>query len=233
MPFLRLSSTFTDDTTAKDFMVIYYDEKAANGFDKDYDARKLMNTDYEVPNLYSVSADGINLSINALPESSDTVCSIPLGLRLYKTGEIIFRINDIVEGFPYKKISITDLSSGYEQDLLGNKEYKVLLNSDEYKNRFYLNLSAKEGDIPEIRPGDDLFYAFSSDGMIKVYISENLPKGNNILKIYNLAGQLLLIRKNLSTGYSEFNPVFKDGIYIAFFSSGKFLSAKKILVQSR
>ena len=53
IPLIRLGATFADDTASTDPMVIYFDEKAQTGFDTYLDARKLMNTDYNVPNLYA------------------------------------------------------------------------------------------------------------------------------------------------------------------------------------
>ena len=78
-------------------MVIYFDEKAQTGFDTYLDALKLMNTDYNVPNLYASGTDGTKLSIDALPESQDSLRSIPLGLKTNIDGNIVFRIIDLVE----------------------------------------------------------------------------------------------------------------------------------------
>ena len=43
-------------------------------------------------------ADGTKLSIDALPESPDSLCSIPLGLKTNIDGNIVFRIIDIIGG---------------------------------------------------------------------------------------------------------------------------------------
>jgi len=58
VPLLRLGAAFEDDTTSTDPMVVYFDQKAETGFNSGLDALKLMNTDYYVPNLFSVSTDG-------------------------------------------------------------------------------------------------------------------------------------------------------------------------------
>ncbi len=138
---LRLGASIGDDRKNTDPMVIYFDEKAGTGFDPDLDALKLMNTDNSVPNLYSTGTDGNKLSINALPECSDTLCRIPLGLRISVDGQVVFRIMDSGENFSAEKICIYDLATGTEHDLLNGKEYRVYLNADSYNGRFWLNLS--------------------------------------------------------------------------------------------
>jgi hypothetical protein len=213
-------------------MVIYFDEKAATGFDKYYDALKLMNTDFFVPNLYSFGSDGSKLSINALPpESPDTLRQIPLGLKLNIDGNIIFRIRDLGEELLGNKIFISDMASGTERDLLGNGEYKVFLKAGEYTNRFFLNLSAAATGIPDTHPYD-MFTIYASHGIIKMKIGLMSQKFN-LLTISNLMGQLLVIKKDLESGYHEFNPGLKDGIYIVTFASGNFRTSKKILIQNR
>ncbi len=44
-----------------------------------------------------VNPDGAKLSISALPPISDNLLQIPLGLKLNRAGNIIFRISDIDE----------------------------------------------------------------------------------------------------------------------------------------
>ena len=81
VPLLRLSAGFSDDTSSYDPVVIYFDDKASTNFDTQLDALKLFNTDSEIPNLFSVSTDEYDLSINALPFISEKSLTVPLGLQ--------------------------------------------------------------------------------------------------------------------------------------------------------
>ena len=232
LPLIRLGATFADDTASTDPMVVYFDEKAQTGFDSYLDARKLMNTDYNVPNLYAFDTDGTKLSIDALPESQDSLRSIPLGLKANIDGNIVFRIIDLVEELPWDKIYITDIESGTENDLLNNKEFRVNLEAGEYKNRFFLNLMRKVIEPPDTSSNKDPFTVYSTHGVVKVYINTDRI-GSGLLSIYNLTGQVLFTKRISDPGYYEFNPGFKNGIYIVSFVSKIYMDSRKIFIQTR
>jgi len=86
---------FADDETASDAAVIYFDESAPKTFDEQLDALKLMNTNSDVPSLYSVSPDSAKLSIRALTYPVDSLTVLPLGLKTEKEGWITFNAKDI------------------------------------------------------------------------------------------------------------------------------------------
>jgi hypothetical protein len=232
---LRLAVKFSDDTASVDPLVVYFNETAMPEFDGQLDALKLMNTDLNVPNLYSVTPDGIKLSISALPLITDDFCSVPLGLKLNREGNgtIIFRILNIDESLSGMRIYLTDTVAGIEQDLLPDKAYSVSLEKGEYLNRFFLNLSVSPTDVkPDIRELDDLFSIYSSHGVLKADIKK-LDGNEGRLVIYNLTGQVLFIKEIFDTGYFEFNPGIKDGIYITSYTTGTKRSSKKISIQSQ
>ena len=231
-PLIRLGATFADDPASTDPMVIYFDEKAQTGFDTFLDARKLMNTDYNVPNLYAYDTDGIKLSIDALPENLDSLCSIPLGLKANIDGNIVFRIIDIGEEHPWDRIYITDLESGTENDLLNNNEYRVNLEEGEYKNRFFLNLMRKGTEPPDTSSNNIPFSVYSTHGIVKAYINTD-KIGSGLLSIYNLIGQVLINKRISAPGNYEFNHSFKNGIYIVSFVTKTYQNSRKIFIQNR
>ena len=176
--------------------------------------------------------DGSRLSINALPLNGDSICKIRLGLKTDRSGDVIFRVKDIIGVFDYIYISITDLFTGVTQDLLFDEQYKVHLASGDYQNRFFLNLSNIITDIPDMVPEIDWFNIYSSKGILKAEI--NLPAcENGALKIHNLTGQTLYIYEINQPGYHEFSPVIKTGIYIVTFTVSKMMASKKIFIQSQ
>jgi hypothetical protein len=91
---LRLSANFSDNMNSSDPMVVYFDDNSTVGFDKDFDAIKLMNINEQLPNLYSLGPSGIRMVISALP-GIDTHTVIPLGLATEKDGTLIFNIRDM------------------------------------------------------------------------------------------------------------------------------------------
>lgn len=230
-PLIRLGATFANDSTSTDPLVIYFNDKAESGFDPEFDALKLPNTDFNVPDFYSISSDDRRLSINALPEFPDTICRIPLGISLDRDGFIIFRVIDLQNELPGKKAFITDLESETDHDLL-DKDYIVYLNSGEYKDRFYLNLVSIPTGIDSPRPDEPLFSVYNSHGTIKAYFKTDITGPGN-LTIRNLAGQTLFVKRISGNGYNEFYPGVKNGIYIVTFESAKFRGSRKLFIDNR
>ena len=232
IPLLRLSATFTDNPASPDPCVIYFNEKADIEFDTQLDALKMYNTDLSVPNLYSVTPGGEKLSINALPFTEEQSFVIPLGLKVNKDGIVSFRIRDIQGSFADMRIFLSDMVSGAMQDLDQDKEYEIFLSSGEYHNRFYINAYTSTTNIPEHLPsGTEIFSIYSSQGMLKAEINQ-LNGSDGTLIINNLLGQTLFTGKVYETGYHEFSPGIKDGIYIATFISGNTKISKKLFVKN-
>ena len=229
--FLKLTTAFSDDTASFDPFVVYFDEKATAEFDSQLDALKLMNTDLKVPNLYSVSPAGSNLSISAMPDIVSTSDTIPLGLKLNRDGFIIFRIRNNEGSFSALSISLYDKIAGTEQDLLPDKEYKLYLTTGEYLNRFFLNLSSVATGVHDHNTGEDLFSIYSSHGILKTEIN-TLSGKEGTLKISNLTGQTIYLAKVYECGYHEFSPGIKDGIYIVSYVTGNRRSSKKLFIQN-
>jgi hypothetical protein len=228
-PLIRLTAEFSDDTVSVDPAVIYFDEKATDKFDGQLDALKLMNTDLMVPNLYTVGSDGEKLSINALPVISDTLCKVPLGLKINRDGNIIFKIDTLEGNLADMEIYISDIAAMVEQDLLPDKDYRVSLTTGQYENRFFLNFRNSGTGITDYTGGSDLFSIYSSNGILKLEIY-SLSGADGTLMICDLTGQILSIKKFYEPGYYEFNPGLINGIYIVSFLSGTKRSSEKIFI---
>jgi len=226
---LRLTAEFSDDTLSVDPVVIYFAEKATDKFDGQLDALKLMNTDLMVTNLYTIGTDGVKLSISSLPVISDTLYKVPLGLRIYRDGDVIFKIGSMEGDLADMKIFISDIVANLNQELLPDKNYKVNLKEGQFDNRFFLNFRNIGTGITDYTTGDELFNIFCSHGILKLEIN-SLPGTDGTLMIYDLIGQILSVNKYYEPGYYEFMPGIKNGIYIVSFLSGTKRSSKKIYI---
>lgn len=140
-PLIRLVSRYTKDTMASDAMVVYFDEDATHGFDKQLDALKIMNTDERAPNLY---ANGDNkLSISSIPVPVDSIDAVPLGFESTTDNEVSFIATDI-EYMPYGlQAYIADAKSLTVQKLLPGKEYRYELAAGKHE-QFSIVFSKKE-----------------------------------------------------------------------------------------
>ncbi len=226
---LRLIAFYSDDSASYDPAVIYFDDKATFNFDGQLDALKLYNTDNKVPNFYTSGNDGSRLSINALPFTADNLYRIPLGLLTARDGNIAFKIKDIGSSFAGKSITISDIVTGINQNLSDNNEYKVFLDAGNYPDRFFLNLSDVATDVTVVDSKADWFTVYSSHGKLKAEISL-LSGETGTLSVYNLTGQILFNDKVYVSGYHEYSPGVKDGIYIVRFISDMRSISKKLFI---
>ncbi len=232
VPLIRLSATYENDPSATDPLLVYFDEKATARFDGNLDALKLMNTDFFVPNFYATGIDGKNLSIDARPTGSGTDSHIKLGLNLNLDGNIVFGINEIGTDLSCERVSITDLASGKEKDLLNGGVYRVFLTAGEYPDRFILNLSATVTAIPETGTSNNIFSVYTYHGIIRMNLNLDVQHADNILTISSLTGQVMVVRKDLQTGYHEFDSGLRDGFYIVTFTTGNYRVSRKILIKN-
>jgi len=230
--FIRFTAGYSDDSLSFDPLCIYFDAGATNGFDGQYDALKLFNTDSRVTNFYSFGNDSSRLSINALQLNDSSFCKVRLGLKTNRDGYVMFSIKDITGEFKYNYISITDVVTGLTQDLDNDRYYKVNLAAGNYQHRFFINLSNLKTSVPETVYDAEWFKIYSSHGVLKTEI--DLPEcDNGLLKIYSLAGEILFVQNIRQPGYHEFNPYVADGIYLVTFTSGQSRVSGKVFIQNR
>lgn len=228
---MKLTASFANDPLSSDPAVIYFDGKAGSGFDPWLDALKLMNTDYYVPNLYSVGSDGKKLSINALPESTDTLLIIPLGLKTETDGEIVFTLTGLPEEINGTRIYLHDRLTGAEMEMHEGSEYRVRLDPGEYSGRFFLNLRSTSTSVTG-PVAEELFTAYSSRGFLRTIVKTEITGPGN-LAVLTLTGQTVFVERIYDNGYHEFNPGLKEGVYIVTFTSSNFRGSKKLYFRNR
>ncbi|MBL0339772.1 MAG: T9SS type A sorting domain-containing protein [Bacteroidetes bacterium] len=227
-PLIRLEAKQSDFGMVKDAMVIYFEQNANDKFNKEKDALKLMNTDNDIPNIYSFSADGVRLSINALSDVLELTSKIPIGLITERDGFITFKASEIYELPDSLKVYFVDTELRTNHNLQLNPEFRIKLNKGIYENRFHLSFTSKE--LPFITDIDELG-VYSSDGIVYVYYE--LPPGENgELTISNMQGQLLWQKKISTTGQFSIQPNFSTGIYIVNFRSVNTVFSKKLFLKN-
>jgi len=225
----RFTSSYSDNPISSDPMVVYLEENATPNFDKDFDALKLMNTNQEITNFYSLLPDGTKLSINALSESIDSMTTIPVGLLTYYDGDISFRISDFENLHTEMKVYFHDAATGINLNLIQEQEYKIYLEAGEYANRFSIKLVDGTSNLPDIDMSD-FFNVYSSKGHLKANIGY-LSGNDGVLYLFDIAGRKLFSMKVFENGLYEFDPRLSNGIYIATLVSGDVVKTQKIIIQ--
>ncbi len=225
---VRATASFTDDQTSTDPLVICFDNNAEKEFDGAYDALKLFNTDMMVTNFYSVLPSQKKLSINALPDQTDTILSIPLGLTVYRDGEVKFSFRD-VENLPVgENIYFRDAVTGASVNLIGTSDYRVELKQGEYHGRFSLAFVKNTTSVPDPVAADDLFQAWMSEGMVKVRIG-HVEGDRGMITLYNLSGMQVCSETVYEPGEYHLNIRLMQGVYVITYTTGNVQRSIKLV----
>ncbi|HSI71310.1 MAG TPA: T9SS type A sorting domain-containing protein [Gillisia sp.] len=224
---LRLSATFEREGK-KDAMVVYFLANSGTRFNKETDAHKLINTDASVPNLYSLSEDNINLSINAIPfPEAGSYEKIPLGINVAKSGNMHINLSDLQNIPANWNIYLIDREKRIGQNLRKKSTYSFNIKEGQYHDRFQLMFS-KETISDPASAFDDLFSVDSRE-FIKVRLNlEDGQKGE--LSVSTVTGQLLEVKEGRGKEHVEFRSITSSGLYfINLYVDGQRYS-KKVLV---
>ena len=233
-PFIRLSAGFYDLGPDGDPAAFYFKAGTDGTFDKQLDALKLMNTHTGIPNLYAIATDTERLSIYALPDTFDSVETVPLGLTTAQDGYISFKATDIENMPAGLYVYLSDTKTGIRQDLQNAPPYRLYLASGEYKNRFFLNFSTKEPAQggSSGTPSNGLFNAYSAGGAL--FVNGGLSPGEKgEVRVLNLLGQVVLRTEISGNNNQQLNSSFAPGIYLVNFSAPEGIQTKKVLIGIR
>jgi len=229
IPLLRIVARFSDDPLSSDPLVMYFSEKAETGFDSDFDALKLMNTDLSVPNLYTFGSDGSRLSINALPSSLISGYKVPLGLKINRTGNVIFNVSTLDPTLGVSSLYLTDVIEGINQDLIPGNQYSVPLPTGEYTDRFFIYINSIPTDIESLDPDESFFRVYYTGG--KLVSDINLGSYSNaVIRVTNITGNVILLKKIYESGHYEFPMDPMPGIYIVTINCENKIISRKISI---
>ncbi|MCU0409656.1 MAG: T9SS type A sorting domain-containing protein [Bacteroidales bacterium] len=228
---IRISAAFSDSEEDQDHFVLYSDEKAGNDFDSRIEALKLFNTDLKVPNLFSLTADGRQLSIDAVCPGEDSDFTVPLGLKTNRAGAVTFSAEDIDGSFRGRRVFLLDKVTGIEKELKNHEEYNIALDQGEYLNRFFLNVYASSTVIPDSDAVQrEEFNVYCSKGIIVAdFLTEYTGQG--FLVITNTLGSGMLSFKIPQAGHYEFPHNLKTGIYLVTWQAGSKQVTRKLLIR--
>ena len=226
---LRFGASFEKNSSQEDAAVIYFDEQANPGFDKEMDALKMLNTDVLVPNIYTIPQETKQLSIYGMPAPTDSITRIPLGITTLSDGLISFTAKDISQLPSSLYIYLVDIEKGVTQDLKQLPEYPVQLKAGIYDQRFQLVFSTMPLN-KTVSSVEKMFTIYPSANLVMVQM--NLPfntKGNVI--VTNMRGQIILRREVYEQESAELNLNGNSGVYIVTVISGNRTASEKILIR--
>jgi hypothetical protein len=210
-PVIRLSAAFDQAGAPTDPTVIYFDALATREFNGELDALKLLNTDDQVPSLFTVSADKEWVSIKGMAYSVDSISEIPLGISTRKTGWIVIKASDLDNIPAGLHVYLFDTETGMNQDLQNSMQYRVYLPAGEYADRFRLKLSLVDLIDKPVAP--DGFFAWFTGEDLRIKMKLD-PEENALISVCNLMGQVVWRQEVSGEGYGEISKRLTTGIYV-------------------
>ena len=113
--------------------------------------------------------------------------------------------------------------------MLTAQDYRVVLNAGDYNNRFSLAFLKNATGIGDHAVSGRIFSAYKSSGMVKATVN-TISGSEGVITIYDMAGRPLYIKKVYGTGYYEFDPGVRQGIYIISYITGNQRCTLKLIL---
>ena len=233
---LRFAAAFDEKNSLSDPFVVYFDQQSTKAFDSDKDALKLLNTDETAPNIYTLTSDAQQLSINGMPVPTDATTRIPVGIKTYKDGYVNFTAKDIAQLPSGMSIYLLDLETNMKQDLRKSANYRFFMKSGRIDTRFVLLLTtvtepaaATVQQQPVV--GTQKLFSLSRLGQNTVIIIGLDTNETGKLYVTNMNGQKVMDVVVTGNQTVEFGQETKSGVYVITVVSGSRSLSEKALIR--
>jgi hypothetical protein len=206
----------------KDIIFVTFNEQATEGYDNNYDVRKLFGLE-EAPQLFSMIT-GQQLSINALPVLTE-YRTVQLGFECGLPGTYSFIVSDIGSFDGFVSVYLEDTKEGTLQNLVSNPVYSFTYGLSDEPTRFVLHFGNPNGI------GDESLSTISiySHGDI-VYI-QGLNGFNGHVSIYDMLGQELISQKTTGNGLISIPIKSGTGYYFVKVQSDNQFVNEKVFIK--
>jgi hypothetical protein len=225
---IRISAVYAGTGSTADPVVVTLDREALPTFNNSLDAIKLMNTDPEVVSFYTIAEDNRKYAIKALPEPTDTLTIIPLGITTLQQGIVGFSLLNVEMQNSWLNLYLRDNKNRAITDLKNTSSYEVFLEKGIFENRFSLLLSMNE--IQTNAGSRDELVVWYNDGKVFVYLDLVEGERGEIL-VTDITGRIIHREIVSGTGYFPVNLSAARGIYVITLRTVNGIFSKKILIQ--
>lgn len=226
---IRLELFFKDGSGLSDAFTVYYDEQASEDFNSENDALKLMNTDSDAPNFYTLSSDRVRLSINSLPGLPGDLPVIPVGLKCERSGEVTLKVVELQNIPDHLNIYFTDSEKRTNYNLRNASDFSFKVEAGNFENQYRILFTEK--DLPLVSDIDQ-FSVYAYHGTIYMY-HDVLPGQQATVVITNLQGQIVQQLQVSGNGNVSIPTSLSSGIYIATFRSGNTVYSEKLFINGQ
>ncbi|NLE34699.1 MAG: T9SS type A sorting domain-containing protein, partial [Bacteroidales bacterium] len=162
-----------------------------------------------------------------LPLQTDSVVYVPLGLRTYRDGEVVFALRDL-ENLPDNvRIMFRDAATGANADLVSSGPYRVSLPAGDYENRFALAILKSTTGTEMLPEEDELFSAYCYGEQLRARVGR-INGSDGTITVYDLGGRPVFVRKVFEPGSYNMDINLRKGIYLVNYASGSLSATVKL-----
>ena len=204
-----------------DEILFIIDPSTSPQYDNLSDALKYRG-DEEAPQLYSISKDNRELSVNAFPDTEDYNI-IPIGLEVGMDNIYTISVQDFIGFELFNEIYLEDLKTGIFTKIESNSSYSFTANPLDEPVRFMLHLNG-ELDVPEHSDSKVNIYAFNKT----VYVETQSNTEGSII-IYNMMGQEV-VKASINDVITKI-PINKSAHYVVKVVRNNGVDAEKVMVK--
>jgi len=122
--------------TGADEAVIYFDSNATDNYDQDLDAVKM--TSASSPNIYSLSDDSVDLSINVLGKFIKDK-SVPLVFDIKTNGLYVISLTEFKQADTTTMVYLEDRLQNKFYNLISITKVNFILEKSKIQNRFFIH----------------------------------------------------------------------------------------------
>ncbi len=189
------------------------------------DAVKMFSYNPAIPQVYTLTSDLVNASINAIPSISEEAV---FPLCLYVPAEDNYVISlPVAEGeFAGRTVYLEDKLTGSVVNLSNSQTYSFAASPSDNTNRFILKFSTLGIDKPTVTDGVQVY---ANDDILYIATSS---KEAALVNVYNLTGQLVMQGKTGGNTLTTLNAsALSNGVYVVSVILNKGVVSQKVVIR--
>ena len=215
-----------------DETVIRFTDKSTVKFDDDFDADKMFSYNLSIPQLYTKSIEGMDLSINSIPEVKEEI-SIPLYCNT-RTSGIANIMLDLENMDANVTVFLEDLKTANIHDMLTGA-YTFNADVQDDANRFVIHFSKPESIVMATTEIDEESVVekadaniYSSKGSLIVDLLNN-EYTNHSIRIFSLNGKEVY-QTQTTDFYTKIDLNLAIGYYVVQVENDDNSYSKKVII---
>ena len=218
---IRLNIAMANNSDKIDEAGILFASDAKMGINHKYDGAKMMNTDAEYANLYTINSNK-NFVVKSYPEITENL-TIPLGVTVNTDSKYTINASEINNLPSDIHVYLVDTKLNSTQDLTKDASYSFDMTGVD-NSRFYLKFSnavTQQAELCNI-------YSSNKD----LFVNYNNPGNEQAdLKVYTVTGDLLTDKVSLTNGTYHTQLNVAPGIYLVKVVSSSNVYVQKVYIQ--